>query len=207
MEWVTCMEWINSLPVIAWVIFFIFGLVILVFVVAIICGLFIILLKKNIKTKWFDLTGTNEKQKELYIAEGKDQLENQSQNAKQLLETIRIQIYEGGLKLFDMKDKDKIILELISYRISDKLNYEVKNDLTRNHIIKKTDYELQQYSYAKAKGYYHLIQGKLYVMNGKLPEYDLPKIMTQISTDSIKGLFNEIYSGARAIAGGGQKNG
>lgn len=201
------MEWVNSLPFIAWIILLIWGLVAIVLFITIVCGIFFILSKKNIKTKWFDLSGTNEKTRELYISEGKDQLDNQSQNAKQLLETIRIQIYEGGMKLFDMKEKDRIILELISYRICDKLNYEVKNDLTRNHITKKTDYELLQYAEAKAKGYYHLIQGKLYVMNGKLPEYDLPRIMTQISTDGIKLLFNEIYSGARSIAGGGQKNG
>ena len=53
---------------------------------------------------------------------------------------------------FEIKDqKDIEILELITYRIADRLCYDVRNDLTRNHITKKNDDELIQEETKKIK--------------------------------------------------------
>ena len=142
------------------------------------------------------------------VAEGKDLVDNQSQVAKLMLKIARISIYETGLKLFNIQDeKDKIILEMITYRISDRLNYELKNDFTRNHILNKSNYELELYANAKAKAYYRLVKEKLYMFNQKLPNYDLPKIMDEISFDDTKKLFTDIYFSGRDIAGKQLKEG
>lgn len=201
---------LGSIPTVGWISVLIFGIILMVFIAIIFTGLMYFLLKKNIKTKLFEIVDApKQQQREIFIAEGKDQLDNQCQVAKQLLKKIRIKLYESGLKEFEIKDqKDLEILELITYRIADRLNYDVRNDLTRNHISKKNDSELQQYSDAKSKGYYYMMYDRLYNLNSRLPEYELPKILDNISEKEIRNIFYDIYSSARSIAytTGGEKN-
>lgn len=189
----------STIPTIGWVSMIIIGVL---FSAVLIYALSIIA-KKNLKSKIIELNEPiREEIKERYIAEGKDLIDNQSQVAKLMLKVARIKIYETGLELFKIKnEKDKTILEMITYRISDRLNYELKNDFTRNHIVNKTNYELEQYANAKAKAYYRLVTEKLYMFNEKLPEYNLPKIMDQITFEDTKKLFTDIYFSGRDIAG------
>lgn len=189
----------SSIPTIGWVAVMIIGIALSAVVVF---ALYIIS-KKNIKSKFVELNEPIRPEiKERYIAEGKDLIDNQSQVAKLMLKVARIKIYETGLQLFDIKDKkDKDILELITYRISDRLNYELKNDFTRNHIVNKSNYELEQYANAKAKAYYRLVTEKLYMFNEKLPDYDLPQIMNNITFEEARKLFTDIYFSGRDIAG------
>lgn len=193
----------STIPTIGWVAIIILGIVLAAIIAFVLNFLYDILSKKNLKTKFLELNEPIRPEiKERYIAEGKDLIDNQSQVAKLMLKIARIKIYETGLKLFDIKDeKDKTILELITYRISDRLNYELKNDFTRNHIVNKTDYELEQYANAKSKAYYRLVTEKLYMFNEKLPNYDLPKIMENVTFEEAKKLFTDIYFSGRAIAG------
>jgi hypothetical protein len=189
----------STIPTIGWISMIIIGVL---FSAVLIYALSIIA-KKNLKSKIIELNEPiREEIKERYIAEGKDLIDNQSQVAKLMLKVARIKIYETGLELFKIKnEKDKTILEMITYRISDRLNYELKNDFTRNHIVNKTNYELEQYANAKAKAYYRLVTEKLYMFNEKLPEYNLPKIMDQITFEDTKKLFTDIYFSGRDIAG------
>ena len=189
----------STMPTIGWISMIVIGVL---FSAVLIYALSIIA-KKNLKSKIIELNEPiREEIKERYIAEGKDLIDNQSQVAKLMLKVARIKIYETGLELFKIKnEKDKTILEMITYRISDRLNYELKNDFTRNHIVNKTNYELEQYANAKAKAYYRLVTEKLYMFNEKLPEYNLPKIMDQITFEDTKKLFTDIYFSGRDIAG------
>jgi regulatory protein YycI of two-component signal transduction system YycFG len=193
----------SSIPTIGWISFIILGILcsaVIILAVVLICN---VLKNKNIKSKFLEVNEPiREEIKEHYIAEGKDLIDNQSQVAKLMLKVARIRIFEEGLKMFNIKDeKDKTILEMITYRISDRLNYELKNDFTRNHIVNKSNYELEQYANAKSKAYYRLITEKLYLFNEKLPNYELPKIMDNISFDDAKKLFTDIYFSGRDIAG------
>ena len=127
----------STIPTIGWISMIIIGVL---FSAVLIYALSIIA-KKNLKSKIIELNEPiREEIKERYIAEGKDLIDNQSQVAKLMLKVARIKIYETGLELFKIKnEKDKTILEMITYRISDRLNYELKNDFTRNHIVNKTN--------------------------------------------------------------------
>lgn len=198
---------LTTIPTIGWIAFIIVGCLLAGIIIFTVIYLNNLLSKKNLKTKIFELNEPIKKEiKERYIAEGKDIIDNQSQVAKLMLKIARIRIYEEGLKLFDIKDeKDKIIFELITYRISDRLNYELKNDFTRNHIINKTDTELEQYALAKTKAYYRLLTEKLYIFNSKLPNYDLPRIMNHLPFEEAKKLFTEIYFSGRDIVGYNKK--
>ncbi len=197
-------KFLSSLPTIAWVTLLVLGIAIVVFLTIALAGILYVILNKNLKSKFFELSDIpKQQQREMYIAEGKDQLDNQCQVAKQLLKKIRIRLYQAGVSKLDIKDqKDLEILELITYRIADRLNYDVRNDLTRNHITKKNDDQLKEYSDAKAKGYYFMMYDRLYNMNSRLPTYELPKILDEISESEIRNIFYDIYFSARSIAGG-----
>lgn len=191
-----------AIPNIGWITILVISILVFIVLAALIVGLVIVILKKNIKTTFFESTEIKPEIKERYIAEGKDIIDNQSQVAKLMLKGGRMKVFELGIEMFNITDpKEKIIFELITYRIADRLNYELKNDFTRNHITNKTDYELDQYSTSKSKAYYSLIKERLFVFNDKLPKYHLPKIMTMIPYSEVNELFRDIYYSARGIVG------
>ena len=193
----------STIPTIGWITFIIIGILLCSVITFVITIILKTISKKNLKTKFLELNEPIRPEiKERYIAEGKDIIDNQSQVAKLMLKTARIKLYETGVKLFNIQDeKNKTIFELITYRIADRLNYELKNDFTRNHISNKTDYELEQYANAKSKAYYGLVTEKLYSLNLKLPEYNLPEIMQHLPLEETKKLFFDIYSSGRDIVG------
>lgn len=168
-------------------------------------SMIIISKRKNIKTRFFETSETKElrqARKELDMAEGKDLLDNQCQVAKNILKELRVKIYETAVKQFEMLDrKDLAILNHMTHRITDRLNYDVKNDLTRNHITRKTNYELEQYIRAKARGYFSVIKDRLYQFNNDMPEYNLPEIMDLITLQEVEVIFKDVYFSARRIAG------
>lgn len=171
------------------------------FLSAIIVLVFWIVKNRDIKLK--DIEIVTRSQKELYRTEGKNTLDNQTSNAHNLLKKIWIDIFEIGRKKFKITNQSELfILEDIAHLIEGKLNYEVKNDLTRNHITEKDDLELTKYSDAKAVGYYRCVNANLYQYNIQLPNYELPEILNEISIDDFKRLFSELYFNARKIAGG-----
>ena len=177
------------------------ALIVLTFLIcAVISLVFYIVKNKDIKVKNLEII--TKTQKELYQTEGKNTLDNQTSTAHNLLKKIWIDLYETGRSKFNITDPNELfLLEDIAHLIEGKLNYEVKNDLTRNHITEKDDLELQKYSDAKAVGYYRSVKANLYSYNVQLPRYDLPEILNEISIESYKMLFSELYFNARKIAG------
>lgn len=192
----------NNLPPIAWLTIIIISILISVLIYVAIYAVFNLLIKKNIKTKVLELSEVSPYIKEKYVAEGKDVIDNQSQVAKLMVKGGRLRLYQKGLNLFNFKtEQEKIIFELLTFRIADRLVYELKNDFTRNHILNKTDYELEQYARSKSKAYYCLIKEKLSIYTEKLPNYDLIKVIDEIPMDDIYGLFKDIYYAGRGIVG------
>ena len=111
-------------------------------------------------------------------------------------------IFETGRRIFNITNQMELfLLEDIAHLIENRLNYETRNDLTRNHITEKSDLELTKYSDSKAAGYYAAVCAELFRLNVQLPKYDLPEIMNHITLDDYKRLFSEIYFSARKIAG------
>lgn len=181
--------------------FFGISLVISIFIISVALIAFWLIKNKDFKIK--DLEFVSKSQKEFFRTEGKNTLDNQTSNAHNLLKKIWIDLYDTGRKKFKITDTIELfLLEDICHLIEGKLNYEVKNDLTRNHITEKNDLELSQYSDAKASGYYKSVKANLYYFNSQLPKYDLPLILDDITLDEFKKIFNEIYFNARKIAGG-----
>lgn len=192
-------EFFKNLPVVGWCAIFLLIIVICIVIILI----FLLVKNKDIRLKHIELT--EKAQKKLYRAEGKDMLDNQTSNAHNLLKKVWIDIFDTGKRVFKITDQQELfILEDISRLIEGKLNYEVKNDLTRNHITEKDDMALQKYSDAKATGYYHAVRANLYSYNVQLPKYNLPDIMNSITIDDYKRIFSAIYFDARKIAGGGK---
>jgi hypothetical protein len=183
---------------------FLFGLLLIIAFLAASVVIIVFWILKNRDVKLKDIEIVTSSQRELYRTEGKNTLDNQTSNAHNLLKKIWIDIYEQGRQLFKITDQTELfILEDIAHLIEGKLNYEVKNDLTRNHITEKGDLELTKYSDAKATGYYRSVKANLYTYNVQLPQYDLPHILDSISIDEYKRIFSELYFNARKIAGVG----
>ena len=183
---------------------FLFGLLLIIAFLAASVVIIVFWIIKNRDVKLKDIEIVTSSQRELYRTEGKNTLDNQTSNAHNLLKKIWIDIYEQGRQLFKITDQTELfILEDIAHLIEGKLNYEVKNDLTRNHITEKGDLELTKYSDAKATGYYRSVKANLYTYNVQLPQYDLPHILDSISIDEYKRIFSELYFNARKIAGVG----
>lgn len=191
----------SGISNLGWVVIMILGIAVIGTVIAV----SLILRNRNVKTKFFEISHEEHEatKKEIAMAEGKDQLDNQCQVAKQILKELRMRLYETGVSTFKFQDeKDLNILELITYRIIDRMNYDIKNDLTRNHITKKTTIELEQYTRAKARGYFSMMQDRLYVYNRYLPEQNLPEIMERIPRTDVETILKDVYFSARRITGG-----
>lgn len=188
----------STLPPIGWVVL----IMLIGLCTVLVYGIFRFIEHRNIKFK--NLEVTQETQKELYQTEGKNLLDNQCNNANNLLEQVWIRIYEVVQRQNKISDpKDLFILEDICHLIEDKLELYVKNDLTRNHITVKTDLELEHYSDGKAKGYYSKVQSLLYQYNNQLPEINLPAAMNEITMEDYRKIFHDIYFSSREIAGYG----
>lgn len=199
------MDWNNffvTLPTFGWIAIFL-----MIFITgALFFGIYQLLKTKDLRINNFEILQREKlvkNEKEMQQSIGKNLLDNQSANAHNLLEKIWIDIYERGKLAFNIIDKkDLWLLQDIAHLIEDKLNYEVKNDLTRNHITEKNDDELSEYSSAKAAGYYRATQALLYKYNEQLPDIYLPDLMDRISLTEYELLFHDIYFSARKIAGG-----
>lgn len=190
---------ISQIPTLGWIVILVFGFMIMLLAGAVIGVIFYVVKNRDIKSKYFDCS-TPEK-REMYMAEGKDLLDNQCHVAKQLLKELRIKLFVIGKNKFNLDQKDQDILELITYRITDRLNYDMKNDLTRNHITKKSDKDLISYSDSKAEAYIMQIKDRLFMLNSKLHSCDLPSIMDDIPESWFKDFYRKIYFSCRDIAG------
>ncbi|MCQ2086670.1 MAG: hypothetical protein MJZ37_01140 [Bacilli bacterium] len=190
---------ISQIPTIGWIVILFLGISIIMLGAAIIGVIFYILKTKDVKSKYLDVS--TPERREMYMAEGKDLLDNQCHVAKQLVKELRIKLFIIGKNKFNLDEKDQDILELITYRITDRMNYDLKNDLTRNHITKKSDKDLISYSDGKADAYVMQIKDRLFSLNSKLRGYDLPSIMDDIPESWFKDFYRKIYFRCRDIAG------
>ena len=191
---------VCKMPAIGWVVVGIFGCLVVILTGMIFYGVYAIVQTKDVRLKNFEIASKT--QKELYQTEGKNVLENQSTNAHNLLKKVWMDIFQTGRRIFNISDQMELfLLEDIAHLIENRLNYETRNDLTRNHITEKSDLELTKYSDSKAAGYYAAVCAELFRLNVQLPKYDLPEIMNHITLDDYKRLFSEIYFSARKIAG------
>lgn len=189
---------VADIPTVGWIVLLILGILILGLVGLLIGVIFYVVKNKNIKSKYIDVSSPEKK--ELYMAEGRDVLDNQCHVAKQLIKELRIKLYLAGKSKFKLDDKDLIIFEFITYRITDRMNYDVKNDLTRNHIKSKSDNALISYSDSKAEAYIMQIKDRLFMFNSCIHGCDLPSILDDIPESWFKDFFRKVYFRCRDIA-------
>lgn len=192
MDW---MLFFQSFPPAGWVAVF----MVLIIIGLLLFELLIVIKSKTIKIRNVEIANASEQ--ELYQATGKDVFDNQTTVAHNLLRQVWVDLYEIGKKKFNITEPTELfLLEDIAHLIEFKLNHDVKNDLIRNHITKKSEEELKAYSEAKAVGYYSSVKTRLYSYNTQLPKYDLPDILDEISVEDYKKMFYEIYLSTRKIA-------
>ncbi len=194
-------EFLERLPPVGWIAVFL--------IIAMFSGFLFLLLhliaKKELRFKNIELISPQAKKiVELGV---RDLLENQSVNAKNLLSKIWIDIYETGIRIFNITETpEKWILNNIAQLIDHKLQYAVHLDLMRNHIQEKEVGDLMRYADAKAEGYYRMVKTLLHHYNIQLPRYPLSEILSHITATEFKKIFEQIYMSSCNIAGrGGNK--
>ena len=201
------MDFLTSVPTIGWVAF-ILALVIIPAAIIIIVIIATKFLKgKNVDSNILKITEA-QKQEANTIKQkfdqsiGKGVLSNQCQAAKNILQELRVRIYETAVNRFHITDKEQcIIMKYISKDIFRTINDAVTNDLEINHIAEKDNYQLEDYARGKARGYYSVITVKLYEKNEDLPMYNLPEIMEEITQMDVEKFFRDVYFSSRRIAG------
>ena len=193
-------EIISSMPAAGWAAIFFIIAVIALFLV----GVYRLILGKELKFGKFEVL--TPQQRKAYESGTKDLLENQSENARNLLSRLWLDIFETGRRIFSITDRQELfLLEDIALLIDNKLQHAVHLDLLRNHLQEKTDEELAAYSAAKAEGYRNMIKAFLHQYDEHLPRYPLTEILNYIPDEDFKKIFLDIYATSRSIAGKGRQ--
>ncbi len=193
-------ETIDALPPIGWLAVFAFIGVLALFLT----GLYRLLIKKEVRLGKVEII--TPQQRKLYETAARDLLENQNENARNLLSKIWVDIFETGRRVFSITNKQELyLLEDIARLVGVRLRYAVHLDLMRNHIQEKGEVDLMRYADAKAEGYYRMVREYLLRYRDQLPQYPLTEILNHISREEFKRLFEEIYTSSCNIAGRGGK--
>ena len=165
-------------------------------------GIYRLLVKKEVKLGKVEIV--TPQAKKAVEAASRDLFENQMANASNLLSKVWIDIYETGIRIFEITDeKERWLLNDIAHLIDYKLQYAIHLDILRNHIQAKGEIDLKRYSDAKAEGYRRLARTFLHKYGEQLPRYPLASILDHMPQEEFKRVFEEIYFSARSIAGTG----
>lgn len=204
---------LQALPAAGWAAVF----CLIALTAAVLFGCYRIILKKEVRLKNMEISSRKELKedreeiKELASEaarhEASDLISSQYSTSLNLLQKLRLDIYEAGTRHLDLPDKrDQLILLDIAWIIEARIAREVLLDLVRNHIAGKEGETLAEYSRAKADGYWRRIKTDLFSFAPQLPGADLPSIMDHVRQEDFRELFEEVYSSALRIAGqaGGQ---
>lgn len=205
-------EALQALPPVAWACVFL----LLALLGAALVFAYRLLLKRNVRLKGLEISERRERQedkrelreeiRENARHEQSDIISSQYSTALNLLQKMRIDIYEAGVRSLGIKEHDKrnILLD-IAWIIETRVAREVLLDLVRNHITGKGKAELARYADAKADGYWRRAKTDLFSFAAQLPEYSLPDIMDHVPVSEFRKLFEDVYSAACNIAGGKHK--
>ncbi len=202
-------ETIAALPAAGWAAVFLLIAVLGAFLF----GLCRVLLKKDVRLRGLELFEQKEREEERRelkeeIRESArhlaaDLVSSQYATALNLLQKLRIDIYEAGLRRLGLEDeKERLLLLDMAWVIEARVAREVLLDLVRNHISGKSRAELLQYSEAKADGYWRRIKTDLFSFAPQLPGKDLPSLMDCLPAGEFRKLFEDVYTSACRIAGG-----
>ena len=204
---------LQALPAAGWAAVF----CLLALAAAVLFGCYRILLKKEVRLKNMEIFSRKElkedKEEIKVLAaesarhEASDLISSQYSTSLNLLQKLRLDIYEAGTRRLGLSDKkDQLILLDIAWIVEARIAREVLLDLVRNHIAGKDGTALAEYSKAKADGYWRRIKTDLFSFAPQLPGVDLPSLMDHVRQEDFRELFEEVYSSALRIAGqaGGQ---
>lgn len=192
-------ELIAALPAAGWAAVFLLIIVLGGFL-GYICRL---LMHKEVRLGKVELSSP--KQKAVYKEEAHNLSETQRVNARNLLSKVWLDIYETGVRIFNITNRqEQFLLEDIAKLIDNSLQNAVHLDLLKNHLPSKSEADLLRYADVKAKGYLRMIKEFLLRYNEQLPNYNLREILNHIPRDEFKGIFEEIYMSACNMKKGGK---
>lgn len=180
---------VSSIPILGWIVIFLSVCVLAAVII-------IVFRNKNIKTPFFT---ANEK---LQIqAEGRELSDNQMRSGKALIGSLKSVLRDKAYESFPyLKPFEIAYLNLLFEHIIQYLIEQYRIDLVRNHIVKKTESELYEYTQAKSEMYYLKVRSFLDEYNIDLPEYDFMKIMEKIPQTYFYETYAKVYRSAKQLS-------
>lgn len=185
------MSWLAQVPLGAWICFSIVALVAIVL-------LFILIKNKNLVTPKFSITEKTQIQ-----AESRELSDNQMRGAKEILGYIGVELrHEADMSFMDQDLIERAYLDKAFKLIVLELLEQFRLDLVRNHIAKRNEAELKEYTEAKAEIYYLSVQAMLSDFNKDLPRFNLTSLLDNISQREFYDLYYKAYLNAKRLSSG-----
>lgn len=189
------LSWIAEVPVYAWI----FATLMLIIILGTLALVVLKVLKdKNITTSLFSVTEKSQLQ-----AESRELNDNQMRGAREILSWIEVTLRNTSEKTFVNQDLlERAYLDLLFKYISSTLLEQFRLDLVRNHIVKKTESELKEYSEAKAEIYRSMVMAILSKHNSDLPNLPLIELLNDLSTKDFFDVYYKAYLNAKRLSVG-----
>lgn len=186
---------LSQLPPLAWICL---TIVLLYLIAAVYILLKKVINEKNIVTPSFKI-----EEKAKIQAETRELSDNQMRGAREILGMIKVELrHEADMIFADQDSIERDLLDEIFENILLQLLDHFRIDLVRNHIIKRNDAELKEYTQAKSDIYYTLVKTLLSEKNSKLPRFSLPKLLDNFSDREFYEIYYKAYLNARRLSSG-----
>ena len=187
--------WISQISVAGWVCMAVVAVVLIVLAFILVSK---ILKEKNLVTPAFSLT-----EKTQIMAESRELSDNQMRGAKEILGYIGVELrHEADMSFIDQDMLEKAYLNKVFEIIILELLEQFRIDLVRNHIVKRNEQELKEYTAAKAEIYYKMVQSILSECNDEIPRFSLPSLLDNIPESEFYELYYKAYLNAKRLSSG-----
>lgn len=187
------LSWISQLPIAGWICITLVCLT--AFAVVLIGAL------RLIKTKDIAIGNFKMSEKTQLQAESRELSDNQMRGAREVLSYIQVMLREQSSKKFPgLTYLESSFLDLLFKYIMTSLLEQFRLDLVRNHIVKKTESELREYSSAKADIYYMSVQAILSRYNHEIERFNLSDLLMNIPQEEFDRLYFKAYLNAKKLS-------
>ena len=123
--------------------------------------------------------------------------------AKEILGYIGVELrHEADMSFMDQDLIERAYLDKAFKLIVLELLEQFRLDLVRNHIAKRTESELKEYTEAKSEIYYLSVQAMLSEFNHDLPRFNLTSLLDNISQREFYDLYYKAYLNAKRLSSG-----
>lgn len=189
------LSWIATAPVYAWVFVLI--------IISLLLGTIILICFKGLKGKNINTPRISITEKTQLQAESRELSDNQMRGAREILSWVEVSLRKASDVMFVNQDLlERAYLDLLFKYISSVLLEQFRLDIVRNHIVKKTESELKEYSEAKAEIYHSMVKAVLSKHDSDIPTFCIIDLMDNITVKDFYEVYYKAYLNAKRLSVG-----